>query len=38
MVGDGAFNHNFFIFEILNVEGHQNRITGSKDMAILLNG
>ena len=32
MVHDGAFSHK----EILNLEGHQNRITGSKVTAILL--
>ena len=32
-VADGAFSHK----EILNPEGHPNRITGSKVMAILLN-
>ena len=41
MIEDGAFNHkidyvtNFL--EILNLEGHHNRITGSRDTAILLN-
>ena len=42
MVEDGAFSHKIdyiIIFqEILNFEGHTNRITGSKVMAILLNG
>ena len=42
MVGDGAFSHQRDyvknILEIINLEGHQNRITGSKVMAILLNG
>ena len=42
MVEDGAFSHKIYyvaIFkEILNLEGHQNRITGSKVMAILLYG
>ena len=40
MVGDGAFSHKIdyvtIFLEILNLEGHQNRINGS--MAILLNG
>ena len=42
MVEDGAFSHAIgyvTIFkEILNFEGHPNRITGSKVTAILLNG
>ena len=42
MIGDGAFNHKIdyiTIFrEILNSEGHPNGITGSKVLAILLNG
>ena len=41
MVEDGNFSHKIdyvTIFqEILNLEGHPNRITGSKVMAILLN-
>ena len=41
-VADGAFSHQIdyvTIFkEILNPEGHPNRITGSKVTAILLNG
>ena len=41
-VADGALSHNIdyvTIFEkILNTEGHQNRITGSKVTQILLNG
>ena len=41
-VADGVFSHKIdyvTIFkEILNPEGHPNRITGSKVMAILLNG
>ena len=41
MVEDGAFSHkvdNFYnCWEILNVEGHPNRITGSRVMVILLN-
>ena len=40
-VEDGAFSNKIdyvIIFEeILNLEGHPNRITGSKDTAILLN-
>ena len=40
-VGNGAFSHNIdlitFLLEILNLEGHQNRITGSRVTAILLN-
>ena len=42
MVEDDAFNHKIdyvTIFkEIPNLEGHPNRITGSKVTAILLNG
>ena len=42
MVEDGAFSHKIdylTIFqEILNLEGHQYRVTGSKGLAILLNG
>ena len=42
MVGNGTFsqkNYQIKIFlEILNPEGHQNRITGSRVTAILLNG
>ena len=38
----GAFRHKIdyvtILREILNLEGHPNRITGSKAMAILLNG
>ena len=41
MVEDGAFSHNIdyvAIFkEILNLKGHQNRITGSRVTPILLN-
>ena len=41
MVGDGAFSHKidyFTIFkEILNLEGHPNRIAGSTFTVILLN-
>ena len=42
MVGDGAFSYKIdyvTIFKkILNLEGHLNRITGSRVTAILLNG
>jgi hypothetical protein len=42
MVEDGAFSHKrdyVTIFkEILNLEGHPNRINSSKVTAILLNG
>ena len=42
MVEDGALSHKidyFTIFyKILNLEGHLNRITGSKVTVILLNG
>ena len=42
MVGDGSFSHKIdyvnFFWEILNLEGHQYRITGLRGMAILLNG
>ena len=42
MVGDGAFRQKIdyiaFFSEILNFEGHQNCITGSRVTAILLNG
>ena len=42
IVEDGAFSHKVYyvtIFrEILNLEGHPNRITGSKVTAILVNG
>ena len=41
MVEDGAFNHKIdyvtIVLEILNLEGHLNRITRSRIMAILLN-
>ena len=41
MVGDGAFSHKKKyvknLQEILNLEGHQNCIAGSKVMALLLN-
>ena len=42
MVEDGAFSQkvDYFtiVLNILNLEGHPNRITGSKVTAILLNG
>ena len=41
MVEDGAVSHKIdyvTILEILNIKGHQNRITGSRVTAILLNG
>ena len=42
MVGDGAFSHKIdyvtIFLEIINLEGHPNRITGSRVTAILLNG
>ena len=39
MVEDGAFSHKIAIFwEILNLEGHQYCITGSRVTTILLNG
>ena len=42
MVEDSAFSHKkdyvTISKEILNLEGHPNRITGSKVTAILLNG
>ena len=42
MVEYGAFSHKVnyvtIISEILNLEGHPNRITGSRITAILLNG
>ena len=41
-VADGAFSHKIdyvtFFREIINPEGHLNRITDSKVTAILLNG
>ena len=41
-LADGAFSHKIdyvtIIKEILNPEGHTNRITGSEVLAILLNG
>ena len=42
MVEDGAYSHTIgyvtFGYEILNLKGHPNRITGSKLMVFLLNG
>ena len=42
MVEDGAFSHKIdnvaIIKEILNLEGHQNHMTGSRVTAIFLNG
>ena len=38
MLEDGTFSHKIDNFSILNLEGHQNCITGSRVMAILLNG
>ena len=42
MVEDGAFSHKIdyvtCIFEILNLEGHSNDITGLRVTAIFLNG
>ena len=42
MVGNGALSHKIdyitIFWEILNLEGHQNCITGSRVTAILLNG
>ena len=37
MVEDGAFSHKIDYVIILNLEGHPNRIPGSKVTAILLN-
>ena len=39
MVGDGAFSHRlcYNFYEILYLEGHPNRITGSGVTSILLN-
>ena len=40
MVEDGAFSHKIdyvtIVLEILNLEGHPNRITGSRVTVILL--
>ena len=42
MVDNGAYSHRIdyviFFLKILNLEGHPNRIIGSKVMAIFLNG
>ena len=41
MVGNGALSHKIdllIFWEILYLEGHQNRTTGSRVTAILLNG
>ena len=42
MVGNGALSHKIdyitIFLETLNLEGHQNCITGSRVTAILLNG
>ena len=39
MVEDGDFSHKIDIFyEILDLEGHPNHVTGSKVTTILLNG
>ena len=42
MVENGAFSRKIFyitiVLELLNLKGHQNCITGSRVMAILLNG
>ena len=42
MVEDGAVSHKIdyvaIFWDILNLEGHQNCTSGSKVMAILLNG
>ena len=42
MIKNGAFSHKrdyiTIFWEILNLEGHQNRISGSRVRAILLNG
>ena len=42
MVGNCAFSHKIdyitIVLEILKLEGHKNRITGSRVAAILLNG
>ena len=42
MVEEGAFSHKIayvaILKEILNLEGHPNRITGSKVTAILMTG
>ena len=38
MVRNSAFSHKIDYITILNLKGHQNRITGSSVTAILLNG
>ena len=38
MVEDGAFSHKIDYVTILNLEGHPNRITGSRVTPIFLNG
>ena len=38
MVEDGAFSPKIDYVTILNLEGHQNCITGSRVTSILLNG
>ena len=38
MVEDGAFSHKIDYVAIINLKGHQNRITGSRVTVILLNG
>ena len=42
MVGDGTSRHKIDwvrkFLENIDIEGHHNRIIGSKDTAILLNG
>ena len=37
-VEDGAFSHRIDYVTIINPEEHSNRFTGSKVLAILLNG
>ena len=38
MARNGALSHKMDYIPILNLEEHQNRITGSRDTAILING
>ena len=41
MVEDGAFSHKIVyatVFDIQNLEGHSNRIKGSRATAVLLKG
>ena len=42
MIEDGAFSHKVdyvtIYYEIINLKGHPNRITGSRVTAIFLNG